>query len=208
MRPTTQTTSTVPTVGRSWPLIPRAEGWALLPALLWQDGCHHLCGACHQPTEGWVVETLGKWCHVEYFVSSVRSHSWSTSTMKRRAWPIVRPSIIRSLKIDVCYNCSHVTKVDGTNLWSSIWSLCARGAIRGSFPLELKKKLKKLSNLTSSKAQPKYVDINSVCRSLTSIYLPTEPSYHIPAGHLPLLLHATSSLCYGTLTVHSLLWTT
>lgn len=87
---------------------------------------------------------------------------------------------------DVCYNCSHVIEGDVVSALSKAWCVncfscstcnmkltlknkfvefdmkpvCKRCYER--FPLELKKRLKKLSDLSSRKAQPKSVDVNSL----------------------------------------------
>ncbi|ELW62207.1 LIM and senescent cell antigen-like-containing domain protein 2 [Tupaia chinensis] len=86
---------------------------------------------------------------------------------------------------DVCYNCSHVIEGDVVSALNKAWcvscfscSTCnSKLTLKNKFvefdmkpvckrcyekfPLELKKRLKKLSELTSRKAQPKSVDLNS-----------------------------------------------
>ncbi|EAW95334.1 LIM and senescent cell antigen-like domains 2, isoform CRA_e [Homo sapiens] len=86
---------------------------------------------------------------------------------------------------DVCYNCSHVIEGDVVSALNKAWcvscfscSTCnSKLTLKNKFvefdmkpvckrcyekfPLELKKRLKKLSELTSRKAQPKATDLNS-----------------------------------------------
>ncbi|XP_016859958.1 LIM and senescent cell antigen-like-containing domain protein 2 isoform X8 [Homo sapiens] len=126
-------------------------------------------------------------------VPSVRSHSWGTGTMRRRAWPTARLTTTSysdsllgpQLFGDVCYNCSHVIEGDVVSALNKAWcvscfscSTCnSKLTLKNKFvefdmkpvckrcyekfPLELKKRLKKLSELTSRKAQPKATDLNS-----------------------------------------------
>ncbi|KAB0402796.1 hypothetical protein E2I00_005158, partial [Balaenoptera physalus] len=88
-----------------------------------------ICGACRRPIEGRVVNALGKQWHVELFG-------------------------------DVCYTCSHVIEGDGKAPLSpnkfvefDMKPVCKR--CYEKFPLELKKRLKKLSELAARRAQPK-----------------------------------------------------
>uniref|UniRef100_A0A8C2S147 LIM and senescent cell antigen-like-containing domain protein n=1 Tax=Capra hircus TaxID=9925 RepID=A0A8C2S147_CAPHI len=107
-----------------------------------------ICGACRRPIEGRVVNALGKQWHVELFG-------------------------------DVCYTCSHVIEGDVVSALNKAWcvrcfscSTCnSRLTLKNKFvefdmkpvckrcyekfPLELKKRLKKLSELAARRAQPK-----------------------------------------------------
>lgn len=86
---------------------------------------------------------------------------------------------------DVCYNCSHVIEGDVVSALNKAWCVncfsCSTCNIKltlknkfvefdmkpvckkcyEKFPLELKKRLKKLSELASKKAHPKALDLNS-----------------------------------------------
>ncbi|XP_078183158.1 LIM and senescent cell antigen-like-containing domain protein 2 isoform X8 [Callithrix jacchus] len=190
----------------------------------------YICQRCHLVIDEQPLMFRSDAYHPDHFncthcgtlsAPSVRSHSWDTGTMRRRAWPTVRPTTTRAWEMpergfvgrpvrrhdgpgwgvtagsrsdsllgpqlfgDVCYNCSHVIEGDVVSALNKAWcvncfscSTCnSRLTLKNKFvefdmkpvckrcyekfPLELKKRLKKLSELTSRKTQPKASDLSS-----------------------------------------------
>ncbi|XP_029402656.1 LIM and senescent cell antigen-like-containing domain protein 2 isoform X3 [Mus pahari] len=145
-----------------------------------------ICGACRRPIEGRVVNALGKQWHVEHFVCAKCEKPFLGHRHYEKKGLAYCETHYNQLFGDVCYNCSHVIEGDVVSALSKAWCVncfacstcnmkltlknkfvefdmkpvCKRCYER--FPLELKKRLKKLSDLSSRKAQPKSVDVNSV----------------------------------------------
>lgn len=145
-----------------------------------------ICGACRRPIEGRVVNALGKQWHVEHFVCAKCEKPFLGHRHYEKKGLAYCETHYNQLFGDVCYNCSHVIEGDVVSALSKAWCVncfscsacnmkltlknkfvefdmkpvCKRCYER--FPLELKKRLKKLSDLSSRKAQPKPVGVNSV----------------------------------------------
>ncbi|KAM3834624.1 LIM and senescent cell antigen-like-containing domain protein 2 [Vipera latastei] len=144
-----------------------------------------ICGACRRPIEGRVVNALGKQWHVEHFVCAKCEKPFLGHRHYEKKGLAYCETHYNQLFGDVCYNCSHVIEGDVVSALNKAWCVncfsCSTCNIKltlknkfvefdmkpvckkcyEKFPLELKKRLKKLSELTSKKTQPKAVDLNS-----------------------------------------------
>ncbi|PNI53397.1 LIMS2 isoform 6 [Pan troglodytes] len=144
-----------------------------------------ICGACRRPIEGRVVNALGKQWHVEHFVCAKCEKPFLGHRHYEKKGLAYCETHYNQLFGDVCYNCSHVIEGDVVSALNKAWcvscfscSTCnSKLTLKNKFvefdmkpvckrcyekfPLELKKRLKKLSELTSRKAQPKAADLNS-----------------------------------------------
>ncbi|XP_032081617.1 LIM and senescent cell antigen-like-containing domain protein 2 isoform X2 [Thamnophis elegans] len=144
-----------------------------------------ICGACRRPIEGRVVNALGKQWHVEHFVCAKCEKPFLGHRHYEKKGLAYCETHYNQLFGDVCYNCSHVIEGDVVSALNKAWCVncfsCSTCNIKltlknkfvefdmkpvckkcyEKFPLELKKRLKKLSDLTSKKTQPKALDLNS-----------------------------------------------
>ncbi|XP_078183160.1 LIM and senescent cell antigen-like-containing domain protein 2 isoform X11 [Callithrix jacchus] len=144
-----------------------------------------ICGACRRPIEGRVVNALGKQWHVEHFVCAKCEKPFLGHRHYEKKGLAYCETHYNQLFGDVCYNCSHVIEGDVVSALNKAWcvncfscSTCnSRLTLKNKFvefdmkpvckrcyekfPLELKKRLKKLSELTSRKTQPKASDLSS-----------------------------------------------
>ncbi|NXF76038.1 LIMS2 protein, partial [Sclerurus mexicanus] len=144
-----------------------------------------ICGACRRPIEGRVVNALGKQWHVEHFVCAKCEKPFLGHRHYEKKGLAYCETHYNQLFGDVCYNCSHVIEGDVVSALNKAWCVncfsCSTCNIKltlknkfvefdmkpvckkcyEKFPLELKKRLKKLSELASKKAHPKALDLNS-----------------------------------------------
>ncbi|NWW94974.1 LIMS2 protein, partial [Rhynochetos jubatus] len=144
-----------------------------------------ICGACRRPIEGRVVNALGKQWHVEHFVCAKCEKPFLGHRHYEKKGLAYCETHYNQLFGDVCYHCSHVIEGDVVSALNKAWCVncfsCSTCNIKltlknkfvefdmkpvckkcyEKFPLELKKRLKKLSELASKKAQPKALDLNS-----------------------------------------------
>ncbi|XP_017581453.1 PREDICTED: LIM and senescent cell antigen-like-containing domain protein 2 isoform X2 [Corvus brachyrhynchos] len=144
-----------------------------------------ICGACRRPIEGRVVNALGKQWHVEHFVCAKCEKPFLGHRHYEKKGLAYCETHYNQLFGDVCYNCSHVIEGDVVSALNKAWCVncfsCSTCNIKltlknkfvefdmkpvckkcyEKFPLELKKRLKKLSELASKKTHPKALDLNS-----------------------------------------------
>ncbi|XP_004779743.1 LIM and senescent cell antigen-like-containing domain protein 2 isoform X2 [Mustela putorius furo] len=144
-----------------------------------------ICGACRRPIEGRVVNALGKQWHVEHFVCAKCEKPFLGHRHYEKKGLAYCETHYNQLFGDVCYNCSHVIEGDVVSALNKAWcvncfscSTCnSKLTLKNKFvefdmkpvckrcyekfPLELKKRLKKLSELAARKAHPKSVGLNS-----------------------------------------------
>ncbi|XP_066881898.1 LIM and senescent cell antigen-like-containing domain protein 2 isoform X2 [Kogia breviceps] len=138
-----------------------------------------ICGACRRPIEGRVVNALGKQWHVEHFVCAKCEKPFLGHRHYEKKGLAYCETHYNQLFGDVCYTCSHVIEGDVVSALNKAWcvhcfscSTCnSRLTLKNKFvefdmkpvckrcyekfPLELKKRLKKLSELAARRAQPK-----------------------------------------------------
>ncbi|KAI5941706.1 LIM and senescent cell antigen-like-containing domain protein 2 [Manis javanica] len=132
-----------------------------------------ICGACRRPIEGRVVNALGKQWHVEHFVCAKCEKPFLGHRHYEKKGLAYCETHYNQLFGDVCYNCSHVIEGDVVSALNKAWCVnCfSCSACNGKltlknkfvefdmkpvcrrcyekFPLELKKRLKKLSELAT-----------------------------------------------------------
>ncbi|XP_075386045.1 LIM and senescent cell antigen-like-containing domain protein 2 isoform X1 [Tenrec ecaudatus] len=144
-----------------------------------------ICGACRRPIEGRVVNALGKQWHVEHFVCAKCEKPFLGHRHYEKKGLAYCETHYNQLFGDVCYNCSHVIEGDVVSALNKAWcvncfscSTCSSKLTLKNkfvefdmkpvcrkcyekFPLELKRRLKKLSTLATRRAHPKAVDFNS-----------------------------------------------
>ncbi|KAL8187552.1 UNVERIFIED_CONTAM: LIM and senescent cell antigen-like-containing domain protein 2 [Gekko kuhli] len=144
-----------------------------------------ICGACRRPIEGRVVNALGKQWHVEHFVCAKCEKPFLGHRHYEKKGLAYCETHYNQLFGDVCYNCSHVIEGDVVSALNKAWCVncfsCSTCNIKltlknkfvefdmkpvckkcyEKFPLELKKRLKKLSELATKKTHPKALDLNS-----------------------------------------------
>ncbi|XP_074403133.1 LIM and senescent cell antigen-like-containing domain protein 2 isoform X1 [Zonotrichia albicollis] len=144
-----------------------------------------ICGACRRPIEGRVVNALGKQWHVEHFVCAKCEKPFLGHRHYEKKGLAYCETHYNQLFGDVCYNCSHVIEGDVVSALNKAWCVncfsCSTCNVKltlknkfvefdmkpvckkcyEKFPLELKKRLKKLSELASKKIHPKALDLNS-----------------------------------------------
>ncbi|XP_019480085.1 PREDICTED: LIM and senescent cell antigen-like-containing domain protein 2 isoform X3 [Hipposideros armiger] len=144
-----------------------------------------ICGACRRPIEGRVVNALGKQWHVEHFVCAKCEKPFLGHRHYEKKGLAYCETHYNQLFGDVCYSCSHVIEGDVVSALNKAWcvncfscSTCnSKLTLKNKFvefdmkpvckrcyekfPLELKKRLKKLSELAACKASPKPVSLNS-----------------------------------------------
>uniref|UniRef100_A0A9L0RGN6 LIM zinc finger domain containing 2 n=1 Tax=Equus caballus TaxID=9796 RepID=A0A9L0RGN6_HORSE len=144
-----------------------------------------ICGACRRPIEGRVVNALGKQWHVEHFVCAKCEKPFLGHRHYEKKGLAYCETHYNQLFGDVCYNCGRVIEGDVVSALNKAWCVncfscstcngkltlknkfvefdmkpvCKR--CYEKFPLELKKRLKKLSELAARKAHPKSVGLNS-----------------------------------------------
>ncbi|XP_070320076.1 LIM and senescent cell antigen-like-containing domain protein 2 isoform X3 [Odocoileus virginianus] len=138
-----------------------------------------ICGACRRPIEGRVVNAMGKQWHVEHFVCAKCEKPFLGHRHYEKKGLAYCETHYNQLFGDVCYTCSHVIEGDVVSALNKAWcvhcfscSTCnSRLTLKNKFvefdmkpvckrcyekfPLELKKRLKKLSELAARRAQPK-----------------------------------------------------
>nr|XP_019573513.1 PREDICTED: LIM and senescent cell antigen-like-containing domain protein 2 isoform X3 [Rhinolophus sinicus] len=144
-----------------------------------------ICGACRRPIEGRVVNALGKQWHVEHFVCAKCEKPFLGHRHYEKKGLAYCETHYNQLFGDVCYSCSHVIEGDVVSALNKAWcvncfscSTCnSKLTLKNKFvefdmkpvckrcyekfPLELKKRLKKLSELGARKVSPKPVRLNS-----------------------------------------------
>uniref|UniRef100_A0A671FPZ5 LIM and senescent cell antigen-like-containing domain protein 2 n=4 Tax=Rhinolophus ferrumequinum TaxID=59479 RepID=A0A671FPZ5_RHIFE len=144
-----------------------------------------ICGACRRPIEGRVVNALGKQWHVEHFVCAKCEKPFLGHRHYEKKGLAYCETHYNQLFGDVCYSCSHVIEGDVVSALNKAWcvncfscSTCnSKLTLKNKFvefdmkpvckrcyekfPLELKKRLKKLSELAARKVSPKPVRLNS-----------------------------------------------
>ncbi|XP_075793560.1 LIM and senescent cell antigen-like-containing domain protein 2 isoform X5 [Pelodiscus sinensis] len=144
-----------------------------------------ICGACRRPIEGRVVNALGKQWHVEHFVCAKCEKPFLGHRHYEKKGLAYCETHYNQLFGDVCYSCSHVIEGDVVSALNKAWCVncfsCSTCNVKltlknkfvefdmkpvckkcyEKFPLELKKRLKKLSELAARKSHPKAVDLNS-----------------------------------------------
>ncbi|XP_059560786.1 LIM and senescent cell antigen-like-containing domain protein 2 isoform X2 [Myotis daubentonii] len=137
-----------------------------------------ICGACRRPIEGRVVNALGKQWHVEHFVCAKCEKPFRGHRHYERKGLAYCETHYSQLFGDVCYSCSHVIEGDVLSALNKAWcascfscSTCqSKLTLKNKFvefdmkpvckrcyehfPLELKKRLKKLSDLAARKTRP------------------------------------------------------
>ncbi|XP_066201857.1 LIM and senescent cell antigen-like-containing domain protein 2 isoform X4 [Saccopteryx leptura] len=135
-----------------------------------------ICGACRRPIEGRVVNALGKQWHVEHFVCAKCEKPFLGHRHYEKKGLAYCETHYNQLFGDVCYSCSHVIEGDVVSALNKAWcvscfscSTCnSKLTLKNkfvefdmkpvckrcyeNFPLELKKRLKKLSEPAARKA--------------------------------------------------------
>uniref|UniRef100_A0A8C4QX56 LIM domain-containing protein n=1 Tax=Eptatretus burgeri TaxID=7764 RepID=A0A8C4QX56_EPTBU len=128
-----------------------------------------VCAACHRPIEGRVINAMGKQWHVEHFVCTTCEKPFRGQRHFERRGLAYCETHYNQLFGDVCYHCNHVIDGDVVSALNKAWcigcfscSICNVKLSRRSkfvefdmkllckkcyekFPLELKKRLKKLA---------------------------------------------------------------
>ncbi|XP_078738727.1 LIM and senescent cell antigen-like-containing domain protein 1 [Lampetra fluviatilis] len=151
-----------------------------LPPLLLCLPCHDksavpICAACRRPVEERVVNALGKQWHVEHFVCARCEKPFFGSRHYERRGLAYCESHYNQMFGDVCYHCNHVIGGDVVSALNKAWCIscfcCSTCSTRltlknrfvefdmkpvckrcyEKFPLEMKKRLKRLSRMAVSK---------------------------------------------------------
>ncbi|KAM8791147.1 LIM and senescent cell antigen-like-containing domain protein 2 isoform 1-T1 [Rhynchonycteris naso] len=144
-----------------------------------------ICGACRRPIEGRVVNALGKQWHVEHFVCAKCEKPFLGHRHYEKKGLAYCETHYNQLFGDVCYSCSHVIEGDVVSALNKAWcvscfscSTCnSKLTLKNkfvefdmkpvckrcyeNFPLELKKRLKKLSEPAIHKSCAKPVGLSS-----------------------------------------------
>ncbi|XP_077584230.1 LIM and senescent cell antigen-like-containing domain protein 1 isoform X2 [Stigmatopora nigra] len=134
-----------------------------------------ICGACRRPIEGRVVNAMGKQWHVEHFVCAKCEKPFLGHRHYERKGLAYCETHYNQLFGDVCYHCNRVIEGDVVSALNKAWcvncfacSTCnAKLTLKNKFvefdmkpvckkcyekfPLELKKRLKKLSETVARK---------------------------------------------------------